>query len=78
MQTQKQLRLLLLTRTLDGSGTLTDDSDGDLAYFIVSDANSSSVYLYTATNAQTGVTATELTLIATVDAVLVSGDILFA
>ena len=68
----------IIDSTLDGSGTLTDDADGDLAYFVVSDSNSSSVYLYTATNGQTGVTATELTLLATIDAVLVSADILFA
>jgi hypothetical protein len=67
-----------LDTAFDGTGTLTDDTDTHVAYMIVSDANSTSVYEHTATNGETGITATELTLIATVDAVLVAGDILFA
>jgi hypothetical protein len=63
--------------TMDGSGALTDDANGDLAYFVLADNNSSAVFKYTATAANAGVTAAELTLLATVDAVLATGEIIF-
>lgn len=63
---------------LDGTGTLVDATDGDVAYFTVVDDNSSAIYKYTATNAETGVTATELELIGTFDAQIAAADFVLA
>jgi Ca2+-binding RTX toxin-like protein len=61
---------------LAAAGTWTDAAV--LSYIIIADDNSSAVYSYTGDAAGNDFTAGEFTLMGTVDAVLVAGDIIFA
>lgn len=50
----------------------------DKAVALTGDADSSAIYRYDATNGEANVTASELTLVGTVDAVTADADIVFA
>ncbi|WP_372826916.1 calcium-binding protein [Polaromonas sp.] len=62
---------------LQAAATWTNGTNGTVAFFVVNDDNSSAVYQYVEAGT-TGISLTELTLIATVDAKIVVGDLLFA
>ncbi len=55
----------------------TNAANGIVAYFVVSDNNSGSIWSYTEAGG-TEIAEAELTLMGTVDAVIVAGDLLFA
>ena len=61
---------------LAAAGTWTDAAV--LSYIIIADTNSTAVYSYTGDAGGNDFTAAEFTLMGTIDAVLVAGDILFA
>ena len=58
------------------AGTWTDAAV--LSYIIVVDDNSTAVYSYTGDAANNDFTAAEFTLMGTINAVLVAGDVIFA
>ena len=62
---------------LQSAATWTNGTTGAVAFFVVNDDNSSAVYQYVEAGG-TGITLTELTLMGTVDAKIVVGDLLFA
>jgi hypothetical protein len=62
---------------LQAAATWTDGATGMVAFFVVNDDNSSAVYQYVEAVAG-GILLTELTVLGTVDAKIVVGDLLFA
>ena len=62
---------------LQAAATWTNGAIGDFAFFAISDNNSSAIYHYLEAGGA-GITAAELTLMGTVDAKIVSGDLTFA
>jgi len=62
---------------LQAAATWTNGAVGDFAFFAISDDNSSAIYHYLEAGGA-GITAAELTLMGTVDAKIVSGDLSFA
>lgn len=62
---------------LQAAATWTNGTNGTVAFFVVNDDNSSAVYQYVEAGTA-GISLTELTLMATVDAKIVVGDLLFA
>ena len=68
---------LAASAAISGAADWTNATTGNIAYFIVVDNNSSTVWSMLEA-AGTEVIESELTLMGTVDAVLVSGDILLA
>jgi len=62
---------------LQAAATWTDGTTGTVAFFVVTDDNSSAVYQYVESVAG-GILLTELTVMGTVDAKIVVGDLLFA
>jgi hypothetical protein len=62
---------------LSAGATWTNGTTGAVAYFVVNDNNSGSLWAYTEAGG-TEIETTELTLIATIDAKIVAADLLFA
>ena len=62
---------------LQAAATWTDGATGTVAFFVVNDDNSSAIYQYVEAVAG-GILLTELTVMGTVDAKIVVGDLLFA